>query len=53
MKKFKNVLITILLLFYTNLIKAEDIPKVDDFNKKEPQLPTQQKELPSDSLIME
>ena len=53
MKIFKNVLITILLLFYTNLIKAEDIPKVDDFNKKEPQLPSQQKELPSDSLIME
>ena len=53
MRKFKNVLITILLLSFINLVKAEDIPKVDDLNKNQPQLPSEQKELPSDSLIIE
>ena len=42
-----------MLASFANLLNAQDIPTVDDVNKNEPQLPSQQEKLSSDNLKLE
>ena len=50
---FKKFLLVFLLATFANLLNAQDIPTVDDVNKNEPKLPSQQEKLPSDDLKLE
>ena len=47
---FKKFLLTFLFASFANFLNAQDIPTVDDVNKNEPKLPSQQEKLPSDDL---
>ena len=49
----KKILLTFLLVSFANFLNAQDIPTVDDVNKNEPILPSQQEKLPSDNLKLE
>ena len=49
----KKFLLAFLLASFANLLNAQDIPTVDDVNKNEPQLPSQQEKLSSDNLKLE
>ena len=49
----KKILLSFLLASFTNFLNAQDIPTVDDVNKNEPKLPSQQEKLPSDDLKLE
>ena len=50
---FKKFLLVFLLATFANSLNAQDIPTVDDVNKNEPKLPSQQEKLPSDDLKLE
>ena len=49
----KKFLLAFLLASFANFLNAQDIPTVDDVNKNEPKLPSQQEKLPSDNLKLE
>ena len=53
MMMFKKFLLVFLLATFANSLNAQDIPTVDDVNKNEPQLPSQQEKLSSDNLKLE
>ena len=50
---FKKILVIVLLALFTYHVNAQDVPTVDDVNKNEPKLPSQQEKLPSDNLKLE
>jgi hemolysin activation/secretion protein len=53
MMMLKKILLSFLLASFANFLNAQDIPTVDDINKNEPKLPSQQEKLPSDDLKLE
>jgi hemolysin activation/secretion protein len=49
----KNYLVLIIIILFSNLANARDIPTVDDINKTLPKLPVEQKMLPSEKLKLD